>query len=727
MSWFLPRTKGSASSAELDEAARAHLDAELEHLRVALNVAARRLDRVGLLPGRGAALPDPFARVPDPDPLELEAIDDASRRRDALTERLTRDQLEPPLARLARRLELDEDDRLLVIVALANELAPDFRTLFALFDAKNREVPTLATILFALVPAVRWSSVRQRLDPDLPLVRYGLVSNADHEPPSLHDTLRPTLRLLRYTSGELGLDPALSTRAQLFRADAKTLTRIELPGDGERFARLSVGLERAPHIDQLPLLIVRGTTGSGRARFVRELAARRGQATLVVELVSPDTFEDELDAGLREARLHDAVLALRGYAELDTSAPTSEDAPPRPRRDHSLTLARALAGHPSAVALLVPADFDQLPTLRRPLELVDMAAPDPPATEALWRQYLPLALTDGLTAPALAAAFRATPGEIEAVSGEALRAMTLSAKPIDHNGLRSLIKEARRHRLRDIATLVTRGYGWNDLVAPRELTAQLDELISRYGKRRQVMETWGLSARFGEAAGISALFEGPPGTGKTMAASIVAQELGLDLFQVDLSKVMSKWVGETEKHLATLFDEAERAHALILFDEADSLFARRTEVKDSHDRSANLKVNYLLQRIERFSGIAVLTTNLPENFDEALARRVSVRVVFPRPDAALRRTLWASMLAGSSLPTRLDASELDTLAEAFELSGGLIRNAVLRAAYMAAARDIAVDYALLEIAARIEQKHQHMLMRGDPMRELVERYPSHRS
>jgi hypothetical protein len=200
-----------------------------------------------------------------------------------------------------------------------------------------------------------------------------------------------------------------------------------------------------------------------------------------------------------------------------------------------------------------------------------------------------------------------------------------------------------RHRLGDIADLRTTRYGWDDLIVTPAVRVQLREIISRYRFKHKVMEEWRFGARFGTGIGLSALFEGPPGTGKTMAASIIAGEPGLDLFQVDLSKVTSKYIGETEKQLATLFTEAENAGAIVL-----CLFAKRTEVKSSNDRYTNLKMNFLLQRIEQFSGIAILTTNFPENMDEALGRRVTTRLQFVAPHVAARRQIWENML-GSHL------------------------------------------------------------------------------
>ena len=206
----------------------------------------------------------------------------------------------------------------------------------------------------------------------------------------------------------------------------------------------------------------------------------------------------------------------------------------------------------------------------------------------------------------------------------------------------------------------------------------------RIRERSRILERWGYARHLGLSRGVSALFSGAPGTGKTMAASVVSSELGLELFRVDLSAVVSKWVGETEKQLARIFDEADDAQALLLFDEADSLFGKRTEVRGAQDRYANLEVNYLLQRMEQFGGVSVLTTNQESGIDAALMRRLSVRIRFPEPDAEQREALWRALLPPE---TALGGDvDLRRLAETYEMTGGHIRNAIVRAA-VAAARE----------------------------------------
>jgi SpoVK/Ycf46/Vps4 family AAA+-type ATPase len=223
---------------------------------------------------------------------------------------------------------------------------------------------------------------------------------------------------------------------------------------------------------------------------------------------------------------------------------------------------------------------------------------------------------------------------------------------------------------------------------------------NRIRHRRTVFDAWGFDRVMSTSRGLTALFQGGPGTGKTLVASAIAHELGLDLYRVDVSRIMSKWIGETEQNLAKLFDAAEDGNAIILFDEADSLFAKRTEVRSSTDRYANLEVNYLLQRLDSFEGIAILTTNFGTSIDNALKRRLSFRLTFPFPDEDQRERLWRAHLP-PEVPTR-GALELGALARRYRLSGGYIRNCALRAAFLAAEQGGILTADLLERAVKAE-------------------------
>ena len=226
----------------------------------------------------------------------------------------------------------------------------------------------------------------------------------------------------------------------------------------------------------------------------------------------------------------------------------------------------------------------------------------------------------------------------------------------------------------------------------------LRDMASQVRQRTKVYETWGFAARVSRGLGITALFVGPSGTGKTMAAEVLAIELNLDLYAIDLSSVVSKYIGETEKNLKKVFDAAEEGGAVLLFDEADALFGKRTEVKDSHDRYANVEVSYLLQRMEEYRGLAILTTNMKEALDTAFLRRIRFIVEFPFPDAVHRAEIWSKTFPQQTPTHDLDIEKLAQL----NIPGGVIRNVAMNAAFLAADEDQPVGMPHILRAARSE-------------------------
>jgi SpoVK/Ycf46/Vps4 family AAA+-type ATPase len=279
-------------------------------------------------------------------------------------------------------------------------------------------------------------------------------------------------------------------------------------------------------------------------------------------------------------------------------------------------------------------------------------------------------------------------------------------------GIRAVLDD----RLSGLATRITVTQTWDDLVLPDDQTAALVEMVARIRERRRVYEDWGFASKLAKGLGVTALFSGPPGTGKTMAAGLIARELGVDVYQVEPSKLTSKWIGETEKNLAALFDAAEGGHAILLFDEADGLFSKRTNVQSSNDRHANQEVNYLLQRLETFTGICVLTTNHESAIDDAFRRRFSVHVRFPMPAADERLRLWRTMVPVSA-PIAADV-DFRRLADTFVMSGGYIRNAVLRAAFVAADESLA-------IAGGTSRTRRATRVRGNGQGDLIDLTKSH--
>jgi SpoVK/Ycf46/Vps4 family AAA+-type ATPase len=238
-------------------------------------------------------------------------------------------------------------------------------------------------------------------------------------------------------------------------------------------------------------------------------------------------------------------------------------------------------------------------------------------------------------------------------------------------------------KLEALAQCVTPRYDWEDIVLPADQIVLLREIVGTVRSRPLVLDTWGVGRKLASSRGLTILFAGPPGTGKTMAAEVIAGELGMDLYKIDLSSLVSKYVGETEKHLAQVFAEAENSNAILFFDEADALFGKRSEVRDSHDRYANIEISYLLQRMESYDGVSILATNLRANLDEAFTRRLQFVVDFPFPDEAYRLRIWQALFP-PAVPHNPDLDFVQ-LSQRYKIAGGNIRNILVNAAYLAAA------------------------------------------
>jgi hypothetical protein len=326
----------------------------------------------------------------------------------------------------------------------------------------------------------------------------------------------------------------------------------------------------------------------------------------------------------------------------------------------------------------------------------EVRRPEPPEQRRLWQAALDAAEpgleSAGSVADLLATTHRLSAHEIHDVAMHAAQA----GEPVDL----ARAVQARLHvgDLDGLARVVPAMAGWADLVLPEDCLAPLHALTEQVRFRRVVHDDWGFAGRGSRGLGTTALFVGEPGTGKTMAAEVIALDLELDLLHVDLSAVISKYIGETEKNLRRIFDLADELGAILLFDEADALFGKRSEVRDSHDRYANIEVSYLLQRMEAYRGLALLTTNARANLDTAFARRLGYIVQFPFPDREHRRRIWAGAFPARTPTERLDPSTLASLA----VSGGSIRNIAVSAAYRAAAAGTPVRMADLAWAARAE-------------------------
>ena len=415
-----------------------------------------------------------------------------------------------------------------------------------------------------------------------------------------------------------------------------------------------------------------------------------------------------LRAARREAGLSGAALYL------DCSAIEQSD---DVSRQHQLDVEHALADFPGFLAFGACTAMPFFDGARGGVTDIHVAIPEPEFRTQLWEKAIPSGtkLVPGTDLEQLGKQYPLSGGAIfGAARGAVSRAKQRNPKrPVVRRA--DLVDSARQQltgRLSQLATRITTSLSWNDLVLPEESMDRLRELTAFARHRKRVFEDWGFGALLPYGRGLSALFLGPPGTGKTMVAGIIAGELGMDLFRVDLSRIVSKYVGETEKNLGRIFDEASQSHSVLLFDEADSLFAKRTEVKSATDRYANLEVNYLLQRMEDFEGVTVLTTNFEGGLDDAFKRRLRFRIEFPSPDQPEREALWRKMIPPEA---KLDTGvRFDDLAYDYDLTGGHIKNAVVRAAFTAAERDDLIRYEDLRASAALECKEIGRLVREWP-------------
>ncbi len=577
-----------------------------------------------------------------------------------------------PMARLVARLGLAEAQRafLWAAVAIATEprLAVHAEALGG-SPARRGLAVGLYVHLVDLAPAVGRDLALWLAGPN-PLVASGLLTAVDDASPSA----RPGAAAPRLCAHLAGDDrPAPGLRS----AGASAPLRYDAV-QSEALAGLTAAFVAAPP----PLIVIEGPRGTGRTTAVAHAAAR---PALILDGARADAA---------------ALIALRREAVLGVAQPMIADLDRLPS-ELSAGLGAYLDGFPGAIAVTTTMPGLDLAS-RRPIVRVRWPVPEPAVRRQLWASSAGAALADG-ELDTLALRYRIGPGAIvRAVAS----ARTLADRPPTALELTAGLRHNIAEQLGGLAQRVEVTQRWDDLVLGDDTRDQVAALIARVRHAHRVLEQWGFRGKMARGTGVPALFSGPPGTGKTMVAGLIARELELELYQVDLSQNTSKWVGETEKQLARVFDAAEQGHALLLFDEADALFGQRsTDVKGAVDRYANLEVNYLLQRVESFGGITILTTNLDAGIDRALKRRLAAHIVFELPDEDERAALWRRMITTAAAPL---AEDIDTaeLARAFpKMSGANIRNAALAAAFFAAAdRAPAIARDHLLRAARVEYR-----------------------
>lgn len=634
---------------------------------------------------------------------------------------------EPAWRALARELAPTPVERDLVLLALARELRLDYEIVFGyLNDDLTRRWPTrdLALRLLARDDGER-ACLRAALGERAPLVRQGLLRICDSgEHTSWLAAGICATPLAAALLGNAGA-PAMRLPPGVTMADEAAGPQAALIPKAAQ-ARLARIARAVLDDEPIPLIVLEGRDGCGRTRLARDLARAIGAPLLRVDLRVAAADDPGSDAGLRATRgagaAEQALSAALLWQRLARAVVLIDGADAWFARGGAPMvpapgLVECLAGARGPVLLRLDKGANwhaALGALR--VAHVEVADASLAERSRAWHDALhhaaPRATLPDLDALALADRFDLTPGRIARIvrraADEGGLDDALEATPALSATAGRLSETARDDSHGAIGTLAVRAptpHLWNDLVLPAPTMARLRDFSAAIRDRAIVLDRWGFGRRAARARGVSALFAGASGTGKTMAASVIARELALDLFVIDLSMVVSKYIGETEKNLDKVFGAARDAGAILFFDEADALFGKRSEVRDAHDRYANIEVAYLLQQLDAHDGIVVLATNLSRNLDAAFSRRMRYVVEFPLPGDVDRLRLWRGIFPDEA-PLDPDV-DLAFLASNFPLAGGDIRNVALEAACLAAAEGgaaIAMRHLVRAMARQISKE-----------------------
>jgi len=571
----------------------------------------------------------------------------------------------PALQTVCDSFELSSFERKILLMCAGAEMDARFAPLYAALHGDPRRTQPTFSLALAAFEDAHWSAIA----PARSLRRWHLIEVGAGDTLTT-SPLRISGRVLHYLAGINGLDerlePLVKPWPQAPHLVASHRTIAEL---------IVAAWSRAHDRPAIPVIQLCGNESEGKRNIAAAAAALVGLDLHTVSARNIGPVAAEIDMFLRlwrrEAVLSSSALLL----ELDDDA--------------------AEPLHASAVASLMESIRGALivstPTPRRcayrPVILFDVGRPTRNEQSAIWSEVLGAAAAPVNGAvETLVSQFQLNSSSIRSAASQVLDAMpleTAGAEPAPEDVADKLWNACRlqaRPRLEGLAQRIETDAEWSDLVLPEAQKQILRQVAVQVRQRSKVYRTWGFASRSSRGLGISALFAGPSGTGKTMASEALSSELRLDLYRIDLSQVVSKYIGETEKNLGRIFDAADEGAAILLFDEADALFGKRSEVKDSHDRYANIEVSYLLQRMEAYRGLAILTTNLKGALDPAFLRRIRFVVQFPFPDVSQRAEIWRRMFPASTPTEGLDVWKLAKL----NVPGGNIRNIAVNAAFLAA-------------------------------------------
>ena len=586
----------------------------------------------------------------------------------------------PALIILSRQLGLSTIEKNLLLLCAAMELDTGLESLCirAQNDPK-RAYPTFALAL-SLFDDPAWDM----LSSQRPLRYWQLIEI--HQAGALalaSSPLRADERIVNYIKGLNQMDDRLASLLTPLLEDVQ----IKLPSSQKNAKQKIVNyLRNAAIWDRSPIIQLLGSDKQSKQLIAKNAAVDLGLHLYRLPMELLPAQGTELERLVRLWQRESMLLPLALYLDASPGGNTAE-------RDEKVSLVDRFLARNRSILFLDTRDI--WPGLDRKGLTLDIARPTPDEQLSMWSAELGAAAGD---APAmLAGQFDLDSAAIQQISRAAL------AEPSDRGqDLKERIWDScldcTRPQLDVLAQRIRAKATWEDIVLPEEELSLLHQISEQVRQRMKVYDQWGFRCKMNRGLGISALFAGDSGTGKTMAAEVLANELRLNLYRIDLSAVVSKYIGETEKNLRKLFDAAENSGAILFFDEADALFGKRSEVKDSHDRYANIEISYLLQRMEAFQGLAILTTNLKSALDKAFQRRLRFVVNFPFPGIEERNLIWKKAFPSKVPLDNLDFHRLARL----NLAGGSIHNVALNAAFMAASAGRSVTMPIVLKAARTE-------------------------
>lgn len=592
---------------------------------------------------------------------------------------------------------LEED---ILLIALAPELDLKYETLYAyLNDDVARKRPSGHLVARLLADVADSNEIARALAASSTLQARGLLHRT-HPPGGYGELSAEFAADVSVTHWIRGLSPGATIGAEGIAWDEAALPSSP---DPEAMARADHILRLLRHSapQNLPLIALIGPPGAGRSKTAGIVASMAGRPLITVDLRSTnDTESGSADA---TQRLGVALALMPGVVLID-GVDALLDSDGTRRRDRARWNRHIARWSRSSLVMLRAEEREHLHAVNGAGRMIEIRCGE----EGFQRRihaWSDAARARNVHLPdpdiaSLAGAFALSAGQIRSAVATACDVATMAGTDVPETmQIAAAARQVSDQSLGRLALKIECPYRWADLVLPAPTLQRLRELGAAVRHRHVVFGEWGFGERLAHGAGIKALFAGASGTGKTMAAGVIARELGLDLFKVDLSGVVSKYIGETEKNLDRVFRAARSSNAIVFLDEADAILGKRSEVRDAHDRYANIEVAYLLQRLEEHDGVVILATNLRRNIDDAFNRRMQYVIDFPRPEESERERIWRGMFPSQS-PVAPDV-DFTFLARQFDLAGGEIRNVALDAAFIAAQERTAIDMrAIVEALSR---------------------------